>query len=86
MARALGEYEVDAVFHLAAQTILADGRRSPLPTFETNVRGTWTLLEACRTPGRRAIVVAASDTVYGPERRRRTPRSYPLQRRLPLRR
>ena len=43
-----GDYEVDTVFHLAAQTIVGTANRSPLPTFETNIRGTWVLLEACR--------------------------------------
>ena len=54
VARALGEYEVDTVFHLAAQTIVGTANRSPLATFESNVRGTWTLLEACRLHGVRA--------------------------------
>ncbi len=47
--RALGEYEGDTVFHLAAQTIVGTANRSPVSTFEANIRGTWTLLEACRT-------------------------------------
>src|SRR4029077_19788917 len=51
VARALGEYDVDTVFHLAAQTIVGTASRSPLATFESNVRGTWTLLEACRLHG-----------------------------------
>lgn len=65
LARALGEYEVDTVFHLAAQTIVPTANRSPLGTFETNVRGTWTLLEACRLQGARRVVVASSDKAYG---------------------
>ncbi|MBS1870956.1 MAG: GDP-mannose 4,6-dehydratase [Actinobacteria bacterium] len=65
MARALGEYEVDTVFHLAAQTIVGTANRSPLATFESNVRGTWTLLEACRLHGAQRVVVAASDKAYG---------------------
>jgi CDP-glucose 4,6-dehydratase len=65
MARALGEQEVDTVFHLAAQTIVGTANRSPLATFESNVRGTWTLLEACRLLGVRRVVVAASDKAYG---------------------
>jgi CDP-glucose 4,6-dehydratase len=65
VARALGEYEVDTVFHLAAQTIVGTANRSPLATFESNVRGTWTLLEACRLHGARRVVVAASDKAYG---------------------
>jgi CDP-glucose 4,6-dehydratase len=65
MARALGEHEVDTVFHLAAQTIVGTANRSPLATFESNVRGTWTLLEACRLHGVARVVVAASDKAYG---------------------
>jgi len=65
VARALGEYEVDTVFHLAAQTIVGTANRSPLATFESNVRGTWTLLEACRLHVAERVVVAASDKAYG---------------------
>jgi CDP-glucose 4,6-dehydratase len=65
MERALNEYEVDTVFHLAAQAIVGIANRSPLSTFETNIRGTWTLLEACRTIGVQRVVVAASDKAYG---------------------
>ncbi len=65
--RALAEYEVESVFHLAAQTIVGIANRSPLSTFETNVRGTWTVLEACRSLGVGSVVVAASDKAYGPQ-------------------
>ncbi len=65
VARTLGEYEVDTVFHLAAQTIVGTANRSPLGTFESNVRGTWTLLEACRLHGAQRVLVAASDKAYG---------------------
>jgi CDP-glucose 4,6-dehydratase len=65
MQRALGEYEIDTVFHLAAQTIVGTANRSPVPTFEANIRGTWTLLEACRLHGDPSVVVAASDKAYG---------------------
>jgi CDP-glucose 4,6-dehydratase len=63
--RALGEYEVDSVFHLAAQTIVGVANRSPVSTFEANIRGTWTVLEACRRVGVSRVVVAASDKAYG---------------------
>jgi CDP-glucose 4,6-dehydratase len=63
--RALSEYEVDTVFHLAAQTIVGIANRAPLSTFETNIRGTWILLEACRHVGVARVVVAASDKAYG---------------------
>lgn len=65
LERALNEYEIDTVFHLAAQTIVGVANHSPLSTFETNIRGTWTLLEACRNLGVERVVVAASDKAYG---------------------
>lgn len=66
LERTLGEYEVSTVFHLAAQTIVGVANRNPLSTFETNVKGTWQLLEACRrSPTVEAIVVASSDKAYG---------------------
>jgi CDP-glucose 4,6-dehydratase len=55
-----------SVFHLAAQTIVGEANASPLPTFESNVAGTWTLLEACRGAEVPAVVVASSDKAYGP--------------------
>ncbi len=63
--RALADYEVDTVFHLAAQTIVGTARRSPLTTWEVNVGGTWTMLEACRRLEVQRVVVAASDKAYG---------------------
>jgi CDP-glucose 4,6-dehydratase len=67
VARALSEYEVDSVFHLAAQTLVGTANRAPLSTFETNVRGTWLLLEACRQHGTDSVIVASSDKAYGPQ-------------------
>lgn len=58
--------DVEAVFHLAAQTIVGEAHASPVPTLEANVRGTWTLLEACRRRGVASVVVASSDKAYGP--------------------
>ena len=66
MDRVLGEHEIDTVFHLAAQTIVPTANRSPRSTFDSNIRGTWTLLEACRLHGVARVVVAASDKAYGP--------------------
>ena len=64
--RTLGEYEIDTVIHLAAQTIVGIANRNPVSTFESNVGGTWTLLEACRrSPVVKQIVVASSDKAYG---------------------
>ena len=62
----LGEHEISDVFHLGAQTIVGTARQSPLSTWEANVRGTWCLLEACRTLGGvQRVVVASSDKAYG---------------------
>src|ERR1700752_4613459 len=47
--RTLGEYEIETVFHLAAQTIVGIANHNPLSTFQTNIEGTWALLEACRS-------------------------------------
>jgi len=55
LLRAINEYEIDTVFHLGAQTIVGTASRSPLSTFEGNIRGTWNLLEACRIVPRRAV-------------------------------
>jgi len=66
VARALGEYEVEVVFHLGAQTIVQIANRDPISTFETNIRGTWQMLEACRrAPTVRAVIIASSDKAYG---------------------
>lgn len=64
--RAINEYEVDTVFHLAAQTIVGVANREPIATFETNIKGTWNILEACRRVGGVSrIVIASSDKAYG---------------------
>jgi CDP-glucose 4,6-dehydratase len=66
LERALAEYEVQTVFHLAAQTIVGIANRCPLSTFETNIKGTWCLLEAARRCGTRPqVIVASSDKAYG---------------------
>lgn len=64
--RILGEYEIETVIHLAAQTIVVVANRNPVSTFDSNIRGTWALLEACRrSPCVKQIVVASSDKAYG---------------------
>lgn len=66
LERTIGEYEVDTVIHLAAQTIVGIANRNPISTFETNIAGTWRLFEACRrSPTVRQIVFASSDKAYG---------------------
>ena len=66
LERVLAEHEIEDVFHLAAQTIVSTAGRAPLSTFETNIRGTWLLLEACRRHGAERVIVASSDKAYGP--------------------
>jgi len=56
---------IDSVYHLAAQTIVGVARRSPLETFEVNVRGAWNVFEACRAHGVERVVFASSDKAYG---------------------
>ena len=66
MERILNEYEIDTVFHLAAQTIVSIANRNPMSTFETNIKGTWNILEACRrNPTVKRVIVASSDKAYG---------------------
>ncbi|MBN1953682.1 MAG: GDP-mannose 4,6-dehydratase [Anaerolineae bacterium] len=66
MERVLNEYEIEVVFHLAAQTIVPIANRAPLSTFETNIKGTWTVLEAARrSPTVQRVIVASSDKAYG---------------------
>lgn len=66
LERVLGEFEIGTVIHLAAQTIVPIANRNPISTFETNIGGTWALLEACRrSPTVKQVVVASSDKAYG---------------------
>ena len=66
MERTLNEYEIDTVFHLAAQTIVGTANRNPISTFESNVQGTWSVLEACRRNSLvKRVAVASSDKAYG---------------------
>ncbi len=82
--RALGEHEVDTVFHLAAQSIVGIANRNPLSTFETDIKGTWTMLEACRrSPLAKRIVVASSDKAYGDQDKLPYDEATPMQGRHP---
>jgi len=66
LERILGEHEIDTVMHLAAQTIVTIANRNPISTFESNIAGTWNLMEACRrSPRVKQVVVASSDKAYG---------------------
>ncbi len=80
LERALGEYEVATVFHLAAQTIVGIANRNPISTFETNIQGTWALLEACRrSPTVKQVVLASSDKAYGDQEQLPYDEGTPLQ-------
>jgi len=80
----LGEYEIDMAIHLAAQTIVGIANRNPVSTLETNIGGTWALLEACRrSPTVKQIVLASSDKAYGDQDRLPYDEEMPLQGRHP---
>ena len=80
LERALGEYEIDTAIHLAAQTIVPIANRNPVSTFDTNVAGTWALLEASRrTQTVRQIVIASSDKAYGEQATLPYDETMPLQ-------
>jgi CDP-glucose 4,6-dehydratase len=84
LVRTLNEYDVKAVFHLAAQTIVGTANRSPLSTLDTNIRGSYTLLEACRAVGVvgnpvERVVVASSDKAYGRHEQLPYREDFPLQ-------
>ncbi len=84
LERILGEYEIKTVIHLAAQTIVTISNRNPISTFETNIGGTWNLLEACRrSPTVKQIVVASSDKAYGDQKTLPYNENTPLQGRHP---
>jgi CDP-glucose 4,6-dehydratase len=84
LERTLGEYEVDTVIHLAAQTIVPIANRNPVSTFESNIAGTWALLEACRrSPAVKQIVLASSDKAYGDHETLPYDEAAPLQGRHP---
>lgn len=84
LERTLGEYEIDTVFHLAAQTIVGVANRNPISTFASNIEGTWALLEAARrSPSVRQIVVASSDKAYGDQQNLPYEESTPLEGRHP---
>jgi CDP-glucose 4,6-dehydratase len=84
LERILGEYEIETVIHLAAQTIVGIANRNPVSTLETNIGGTWSLLEACRrTPTAKQIVLASSDKAYGEHHKLPYDEDCPLQGRHP---
>jgi len=85
LLRALNEYEIDTVFHVGAQTIVGTAARSALSTFESNVRGTWNLLEAAKACSKLVdrVIVASSDKAYGSHEQLPYTEEAPLQGRFP---
>jgi len=84
LERVLNEYEIEVVFHLAAQPLVRLANRAPLGTLDTNIRGTWLLLEACRRSSMvKRIVVASSDKAYGDQDTLPYTEDAPLQGRHP---
>lgn len=85
VSRIIGDHGIDTVFHLGAQTIVGTAYEDPLPTLETNIRGTYNILEACRTRRDtvRRIVLASSDKAYGEQRQLPYTEESPLQGRFP---
>jgi CDP-glucose 4,6-dehydratase len=80
LERTLAEYEIDTIFHLAAQTTVQIANRAPLSTFETNIKGTWVLMEAARrNPTVRNVIVASSDKAYGTQAKLPYTEESPLQ-------
>jgi CDP-glucose 4,6-dehydratase len=84
LERTINEYEIDTVFHLAAQTIVTIANRNPISTFKANIEGTWNLLEACRrAPLVKRIIVASSDKAYGDQEKLPYDEKTPLEGRHP---
>lgn len=78
--RILGEYEIDTIFHLAAQAIVGVANRNPLGTFISNIEGTWNILEAARkSPLIKRVIVASSDKAYGDQEKLPYDENMPLQ-------
>jgi len=79
LERVLAENGIDTVFHLAAETIVSTVQASPVQGFESNVRGTWTLLQACLDSGVAKVVFASSDKAYGAHQTLPYREDFPLQ-------
>ena len=80
LERTLNEYEIDTVFHLAAQTIVTIANRNPISTFDSNIKGTWNILEASRrSPMVTRVIAASSDKAYGDQEKLPYSEDCPLQ-------
>jgi CDP-glucose 4,6-dehydratase len=83
LCRAVSEYEIDCVFHLAAQAIVGVANKNPIGTLETNVAGTWNILEACRVGRVKQVIIASSDKAYGTQTELPYLERHPMQGRHP---
>jgi CDP-glucose 4,6-dehydratase len=81
--QALQDYEIDTVFHMAALAVVGEARLNPIAAFETNIRGTWNILEACRQTSVKRVIVTSSEKVYGDTAIPPFVESMPLQGRQP---
>ena len=80
---ALENDKIDTVFHLAAQAVAGEAIKNPITTFETNIRGTWNVLEACRQSGVKKVIVTSSEKAYGDLSPPPFTETLPLQGRFP---
>jgi CDP-glucose 4,6-dehydratase len=81
--KSLEDYQIDTVFHLAAQAITGAAIQHPVSTFETNIRGTWNVLDACRLTSVNRVIVASSERAYGDQASYPYVETSPLQGRYP---
>ena len=81
--KAIEDYEIDTVFHLAAQAVVGAANQNPVSTFETNIRGTWNVLEACRHHSVKRVIVTSSEKAYGDQSSHPYVETFPLQGRYP---
>jgi CDP-glucose 4,6-dehydratase len=86
--RVLNEYEIEFVYHLAAQALVGVAATNPLSTFKSNIEGTWNILEAARvlrlSSNRLAgVIVASSDKAYGDQEQLPYSEEFPMQGRFP---
>ena len=83
LKRALSEYSIDTVLHLAAQPLVGVAKLDPVGTFEANIKGTWNVLEAARQAKVKQVIIASSDKAYGESTNLPYTEDHPLQGRYP---
>jgi CDP-glucose 4,6-dehydratase len=81
--KALEDYQIDTVFHMAAQAVAKEANLNPVAAFETNIRGTWNVLEACRQTSVKRVIVTSSEKAYGDQTILPYVESMPMQGRYP---